>query len=213
MTCRALDSPKALARQSCERLKTVGLVAFQSDLDGDIKHCPRDRESRTRTLHCNVFSDLPIYSSNYVMRRFWSLRLLVACLVVLSTSAPSLASTISWFCDGRLCGALLCCCEQPDLSKTDANCKKTEAKTDEAKLCAAGCGCTPVYSSAHSQTDTLKPAVASPPLPQFCLAPAPVVFAPVLYIPQVLVCLPDYRGPPVVVTSLPPSGLRAPPAS
>ena len=147
------------------------------------------------------------------MRRFWSLRLLVACLVMLSTSALSLASTINWFCDGRLCGALLCCCEQPDQSKTDANCKKPEAKTEEARLCAAGCGCTPVYTSAHDLTDTLKPVVDSPSLPQFCLALSSVVFAPVLYIPRVLVCLPDYRGPPVVLPSLPSSGLRGPPAS
>lgn len=141
------------------------------------------------------------------------MRLLVACLVVLSTSAPSLASTISWFCDGRLCGALLCCCEQPDLSKTDENCKKAQTKADEESLCAAQCGCTPVYTSAHDLTDTLKPAIASPSLPQFCLVPPPVLFTPAIYLPQVPVCLPDYRGPPAAHFALPPSGLRAPPAS
>jgi len=147
------------------------------------------------------------------MRRLLSGQVIVAFLLTLFVSVPSLASTISWFCDGRMCGAVMCCCEQPDLSKTVANCKKTEAKTDEAKLCSTDCGCTLSYSSAHKLTDTLKPAVASLSLPQFYLAPAPVVFAPVLYIPQVPVCLPDYRGPPIVVICLPPSGLRAPPAS
>nr|WP_309694353.1 hypothetical protein [Armatimonas sp.] len=141
------------------------------------------------------------------------MRLLVACLVVLSTSAPSLASTISWFCDGRLCGALLCCCEQPDQGKTDENCKKTAAQTDKAELCASGCGCTPVITAAHELTDTLKPALASPSLPELGPAPQCVLFAPVVYFPQALGCLPDYRGPPVAHFALPSSGLRAPPAS
>ena len=141
------------------------------------------------------------------------MRLLVACLVVLSTSAPSLASTISWFCDGRLCGALLCCCEQSDLSRADKNCEKAETRVAETKLCAAGCGCTPVYAPALDLTGTLKPLVASPLLPELCLAPPPIFLAQVVYLPHVSVCLPDYRGPPTAQLALPSSGLRAPPAS
>ena len=147
------------------------------------------------------------------MRRLFSLRLFVACLVVLSTSAPSLASTINWFCDGRLCGALLCCCEQPDLSKTDENCKKTETQADQTALCAADCGCTPVFSGAHDRTDTLKPAIASPSPPEFGLAPPPVLLALAVSLPLVPVCLPAYRGPPTSQLTWLPSGLRAPPAS
>lgn len=147
------------------------------------------------------------------MRRSWSLRLLLACLVVLSASAPSLASTISWFCDGRLCGALLCCCEQPDQSQADENCKKAESKAAEEKLCEAGCGCTPVFSAANDLSDTLKPAIASPPLPAPGLAPQPVSLAPVVYLSLVPVGRPSYRGPPAGQPTLLPLGLRAPPAS
>lgn len=147
------------------------------------------------------------------MRKFRGLRLLVACLVVLSTSAPSLASTLSWFCDGRLCGALLCCCEQPDLSKTDGHCTEKVAKNDKAGLCASDCGCTPIVTAAHDLTGNLKPTIASLNLPTLCLAP---LFAPVAsagYFSLVPTCLPDYRGPPRVPSRLACWGLRGPPTS
>lgn len=147
------------------------------------------------------------------MRKLLSGRVVVAFLLALFASAPPLASTVSWFCDGRLCGALLCCCEQPDLSKTDENCKKTEVPTDETVLSAADCACTPVVTTVQNLTDTLKPAIASPLFPEICLAPPPGLLALVGYLPLLPDCLPDYRDPPTAQPTQLPSGLRAPPAA
>ena len=147
------------------------------------------------------------------MRKLLSVRVLVAFLLAFFASAPPIASTVSWFCDGRLCGVLLCCCEQPYLSKTDEKCKKTEAQTGASVLCAADCACIPVVTTVQNFTDTLKPAIASPPFPELCLAPTPGHLTLFLYLPIVPRCLPDYRDPPTAQPTELPSGLRAPPAS
>ena len=148
------------------------------------------------------------------MRTNWSLRLTVAILLALVTSAPSLASTISWFCDGRLCGVSLCCCDQPDAKLSDPNCAPTtKAPTSEASLCAADCSCTPVLTSAAEHLSALTP-VAEIPNPAICLLPETL---PLPLSPRCAcltsVRLPEYRGPPTARVSLLPSGLRAPPAS
>ncbi len=148
------------------------------------------------------------------MRRLWFARLIVALALLVSTSAPSLASTVSWFCDGRLCGLSLCCCDQPDIKQTDPNCVRTGSDSSERpSICEADCGCTPVITAEREHPSSITPTPAPSALPVFVLAEAPVTPAPLLYTPIVLALLPDYRGPPVAGVSLVPSGLRAPPAS
>ncbi|MGC4044703.1 MAG: hypothetical protein QM758_12990 [Armatimonas sp.] len=140
-------------------------------------------------------------------------KLIVALLLALVASMPALASTIRWFCDGRACGISLCCCDQSDAAKTDPNCRQPEAPSTKSSLCAAGCGCTAVVITADTPTASLQP-TSAPPVPGvFVLPTAPRPLALALVVPLTQPALPDYRGPPVVATTLPASGLRAPPAS
>ncbi|WP_309717833.1 hypothetical protein [Armatimonas sp.] len=147
------------------------------------------------------------------MRRGGFLQLLIACLVVFSTSVPSLASTISWFCDGRFCGALLCCCEQPDLSGADENCQKRESPGETRELCSSSCGCTPLLTNTHDLTSDLKPTLASLAPPEPSLAHAFGLVAPRTCVSLVSRCLPDYRGPPLLSLTLPSAEIRGPPPS
>ncbi len=119
----------------------------------------------------------------------------------------------SWFCEGRLCGVLACCCDQPDPKKTDENCQRPEIPSRETTLCAAGCGCTPVFTASSEHPTSLIPGPAPSALPVFVLVEAPATPAPMPYASTVRALLPDYRGPPTTLPALPSSGLRAPPAS
>ncbi|WP_395144039.1 hypothetical protein [Armatimonas sp.] len=152
-----------------------------------------------------------------MMRRLWFTKLLVALVLMISTSAPSLASTLGWFCDGRLCGLSLCCCDQPDIKQADPKCirPRTEstASTRQPALCRTECGCTPVFTGASEHPASRMPTSDPCTLPVFVYAAAPITPAPLLYAPLIQVLLPDYRGPPTAPVSLPSSGLRAPPAS
>lgn len=148
------------------------------------------------------------------MRTKWPLRLTVAILLALAAIAPSLAFTVSWFCDGRLCGVSLCCCDQPDARLADPNCApNTKAPSREASVCAANCSCTPVLSSAVEHPSALTP-VAEIPNPAICLLPETLSISPSPNIVRfTAVRLPDYRGPPASLPAFTSSGLRAPPAS
>ena len=147
------------------------------------------------------------------MRRQRSTKLVVAFLLAFFASMPVLASTISWFCDGRVCGISLCCCDSSNLEKADPNCQLPEAPSKEQSLCAAGCGCTAVVTTADHATATLMPVSDLPTPGVFVLAPMPVVALIPDFVPLARPLLPDYRGPPTVRLALFPSGLRAPPAS
>lgn len=165
----------------------------------------------TRTLAELLFTNR-WYTKSQSMRRLGSWRLFVALLLVLSASAPSLDLTISWFCDGRLCGTLSCCCEQLDTKKNDKNCRKVTTDTKAPSLCQAGCGCTPVWTSASDHQGSLATAAPFPSV-LFVLVPTPLLLEAVPFVNVRFVRIPDYRGPPALQHDLLPSGLRAPPAS
>ena len=146
------------------------------------------------------------------MRRFLSGRVVVAFLLALFASVPSLASTLSWFCDGRLCGTSTCCCEQLDIKKNDSNCRKQTTETPPPSLCQSGCACTPTWTSAGDPHGALATAAPVPSV-LFVLPPTPLLIELTPFVSVRLICLPDYRGPPALQHDLLPSGLRAPPAS
>ena len=144
--------------------------------------------------------------------RLPSIKILVALLLALSASLPSLAATVSWFCDGRLCGTSICCCDQPDLTKNDANCRKIENTQNQPSICEAECGCTPVLSSVAEQHSTLTTMVQLP-MPVFAALPPTVSLLIPAYSPVIRAYVPDYRGPPTASITLLSVSLRAPPAS
>jgi hypothetical protein len=164
-----------------------------------------------------VFSFLRTFADTLAEKRMRTpgyALLIVALVVMVSTSVSSLASPVRWFCDGRLCGLSLCCCDQPDVRQTDPNCARSGSSSSERPaLCATGCGCTPVFTASSDSPIALMPAPSPSSFPIFVLSEAPVALVAVLWAPTVLALLPDFRGPPTVRVALPASGLRAPPAS
>jgi hypothetical protein len=153
------------------------------------------------------------------MQRTGLARIAIGLLVVFFTIQPALVSTVQWFCEGRVCGTQICCCEETSEIGTkgqafDAKCltQKSQKSQTKTQICQADCGCTPVFTASDNPPTTLThvasfaPLVYVPWTPVSLSEPAIFVVFPTL---QIL----DTRGPPVRTVALLPSGLRAPPIS
>jgi hypothetical protein len=146
-----------------------------------------------------------------MMRRIWSIQVVVIFLIVFFAIQPALVSTVQWICEGRVCGTQDCCCEQVETLGQDANCRpKTSPKG--TVICQAECACTPVVTASDNPSTTLTRVASFAPLvyvpwTSMSLSEPAILIA---YLPALLL---DTRGPPVRTVALLPSGLRAPPLS
>ena len=148
--------------------------------------------------------------------RFLRLRAILTTALALLVLAPVLGSNASvrgWLCEGRICGWLVCCCEDSGAASKDPNCDRSGAPApDDKGFCGADCGCTLQIQSSdrpHAKLTHLTPHV--PPL----LYVLPATSAPA--VPALFCSRPSQptapRGPPITGRTGALPALRAPPAS
>lgn len=142
-----------------------------------------------------------------------------ALLLLIGTVLCSVQPAGAWYCEGQQCGMGLwgCCCAAPSPFQ-DGKCRNpadaAPAGGDQSALCAAGCNCAMVISSAPDCDHAPPPAIAAfEPFVGVAIFPAPIT----AYVAPVLTDTGSHRiearGPPSrwIAHAFP--SLRAPPAA
>ncbi len=138
-------------------------------------------------------------------------------LLLVGTVLCSVRPASAWYCEGKQCGVSLwaCCCAAPSSSQ-DGKCRTSPSasKGDKDSLCAAGCRCAVVITSAPD-CDHAPPPVTAPLESPTVLAilPTPIAtYAPPLFV-EVVSHRTETRGPPTNRFSHVRPSLRAPPTA
>lgn len=149
---------------------------------------------------------------------------LIAFFLLIGTVLCSVPPVGAWVCEGKQCGITLwaCCCAAPTTEDgqcgTTADVGKNSAKNavqgKNATLCAAGCRCTMVITSAPDCDHALPPAALGfDAFPVLAILPAPVI----AYFPPVVTETGGHpieaRGPPSRRIARHFHSLRAPPVA